>query len=70
MNGESFGESTKSFSYDFSYDSMNSTSPNFVTQEKVHMPSNNYDKSVPALIELAVLMFIVKVCFSVLSISS
>lgn len=67
MNGESFGEGTKSFSYDFSYDSMNSTSPNFVTQKKVHMPSNN-DKSVPALIELAVLMFIVKVCFSVLSI--
>lgn len=35
MNEESFGESTKSFSYDFSYDSINSTSPNFVTQEKI-----------------------------------
>ncbi|XP_052428425.1 uncharacterized protein kif16bb isoform X1 [Carassius gibelio] len=35
MNEESFGESTKSFTYDFSYDSMNRTSPNFVTQEKI-----------------------------------
>uniref|UniRef100_A0A8C1WM23 Kinesin family member 16Bb n=1 Tax=Cyprinus carpio TaxID=7962 RepID=A0A8C1WM23_CYPCA len=35
MNEESFGESTKSFSYDFSYDSINSTSANFVTQEKI-----------------------------------
>ncbi|KTG37980.1 hypothetical protein cypCar_00007772 [Cyprinus carpio] len=35
MNEESFGESTKSFSFDFSYDSINSTSPNFVTQEKI-----------------------------------
>ncbi|XP_073691021.1 uncharacterized protein kif16bb [Garra rufa] len=35
MTGESYGESVKSFSYDFSYDSMNSTSPNFVTQEKI-----------------------------------
>ncbi|XP_077092722.1 uncharacterized protein kif16bb isoform X1 [Siphateles boraxobius] len=33
--GELFGEREKSFSYDFSYDSMNSTSPNFVTQEKI-----------------------------------
>lgn len=50
MNGELFGESAKSFSYDFSYDSMDSTSPNFVTQKKVHIPSYNNDKSVPALI--------------------
>lgn len=50
MNEESFGESTKSFSYDFSYDSINNTSPNFVTQEKVRVPSNNNDRSVPALI--------------------
>ncbi|XP_067242688.1 uncharacterized protein kif16bb isoform X1 [Chanodichthys erythropterus] len=33
--GEPFGETVKSFSYDFSYDSLNSTSPNFVTQEKI-----------------------------------
>ncbi|XP_067278543.1 uncharacterized protein kif16bb isoform X2 [Pseudorasbora parva] len=33
--GEPFGERVKSFSYDFSYDSMNNTSPNFVTQEKI-----------------------------------
>lgn len=33
--GEAFGERVKSFSYDFSYDSMNSTSVNFVTQEKI-----------------------------------
>lgn len=33
--GEAFGEGVKSFSYDFSYDSMNSTGVNFVTQEKV-----------------------------------
>ncbi|XP_073776256.1 kinesin-like protein KIF16B isoform X4 [Danio rerio] len=35
MNGELSGERVKSFSYDFSYDSMNSTSLNFVTQEKI-----------------------------------
>lgn len=49
----------KSFSYDFSYDSLNSTSPNFVTQEKVQIPlqlsCDNKVRSVPALIELAVL---------------
>ncbi|KAI2657962.1 Kinesin-like protein KIF16B [Labeo rohita] len=35
MSGESCGESVKSFPYDFSYDSMDSTSPSFVTQEKI-----------------------------------
>ncbi|KAL1262745.1 hypothetical protein QQF64_005484 [Cirrhinus molitorella] len=35
MTGESYGECVKSFSYDFSYDSMNSASLSFVTQEKI-----------------------------------
>ncbi|XP_057197327.1 uncharacterized protein kif16bb [Triplophysa rosa] len=35
MTGEAFGERVKSFSYDFSYDSMNSRSENFVNQEKI-----------------------------------
>ncbi|XP_051946599.1 uncharacterized protein kif16bb isoform X1 [Xyrauchen texanus] len=35
MTGEPFWERGKTFSYDLSYNSMNSTSPNFVTQEKI-----------------------------------